>query len=101
MARCIAAPVLEHGRESAGGRGQRERADRRVREGAGRERRPAPSRWRTTTSTPFRSGAEASAIAYIQIKLDDGRTFWGAAMDPSIELASIKAVLGAVNRALS
>ena len=47
------------------------------------------------------SGAEASAIAYIQIKLADGRAFWGAATDTSIELASIKAVLGAVNRALS
>jgi 2-isopropylmalate synthase len=43
-------------------------------------------------------GAEASAIAYIQIKLADGRTCWGAAVDTSIELASIKAVLSAVNR---
>jgi 2-isopropylmalate synthase len=43
-------------------------------------------------------GAEASAIAYIQIKLGDGRTCWGAAVDTSIELASIKAVLSAVNR---
>jgi 2-isopropylmalate synthase len=44
------------------------------------------------------SGAEASAIAYIQIKLDDGRKCWGAAVDTSIELASIKALLSAVNR---
>jgi 2-isopropylmalate synthase len=43
-------------------------------------------------------GAEASAIAYIQIKLADGRKCWGAAVDTSIELASIKAVLSAVNR---
>jgi len=43
-------------------------------------------------------GAEASAIAYIQIKLPDGRKCWGAAVDTSIELASIKALLGAVNR---
>jgi len=43
-------------------------------------------------------GAEASAIAYIQIKLEDGRKCWGAAVDTSIELASIKAILGAVNR---
>jgi 2-isopropylmalate synthase len=43
-------------------------------------------------------GAEASAIAYIQIKLGDGRKCWGAAVDTSIELASIKAVLSAVNR---
>jgi 2-isopropylmalate synthase len=44
------------------------------------------------------SGEGASAIAYIQIKLADGRTRWGAAVDTNIELASIKAVLGALNR---
>jgi 2-isopropylmalate synthase len=43
-------------------------------------------------------GAEASAIAYIQIKLGDGRKCWGAGVDTSIELASIKALLSAVNR---
>ena len=43
-------------------------------------------------------GAEASAIAYIQIKLADGRKFWGAAVDTNIELAPIKALLSAVNR---
>jgi 2-isopropylmalate synthase len=46
------------------------------------------------------SGAEASAIAYIQIRLADGRSKWGAGIDTNIELASIKAVLSAVNRAL-
>jgi 2-isopropylmalate synthase len=45
------------------------------------------------------SGSEASAIAYIQIKLTDGRVKWGAGVDTNIELASIKAVLSAVNRA--
>jgi 2-isopropylmalate synthase len=45
------------------------------------------------------SGTEASAIAYIQIKLRNGSTRWGAGVDTNIELASIKAVLGAVNRA--
>jgi len=44
------------------------------------------------------SGAEASAIAYIQIKLPDARKCWGAAVDTSIELASIKALLSAINR---
>jgi 2-isopropylmalate synthase len=43
-------------------------------------------------------GAEASAIAYIQIKLSGGRKNWGAGVDTSIELASIKALLSAVNR---
>jgi 2-isopropylmalate synthase len=45
------------------------------------------------------SGTEASAIAYIRIKLADGRTKWGAGIDTNIELASIKAVLSALNRA--
>jgi len=44
------------------------------------------------------SGSEASAIAYIQIKLADGTVKWGAGVDTNIELASIKAVLSAVNR---
>ena len=45
------------------------------------------------------SGTEASAIAYIQIQLDEGRTKWGAGVDTNVELAAIKAVLSAVNRA--
>ena len=45
-------------------------------------------------------GSDAAAICYIQIKLADGRTRWGAAVDTNIELASIKGVLSAVNRAL-
>ena len=45
------------------------------------------------------AGSEASAIAYVQIKLDDGSTKWGAGLDTNIELASIRAVLSAVNRA--
>ncbi len=45
------------------------------------------------------SGEEAAAIAYIQIKLAGGQTRWGSAVDTNIELASIKAILSAVNRA--
>ncbi len=45
-------------------------------------------------------GAAASAIAYIQIKLADGRARWGAAIDTNIELAPIKALLSALNRSL-
>ncbi len=45
------------------------------------------------------SGSEASALAYIQIKRADGKTCWGAGVDTNIELASIKAVVSAVNRA--
>ncbi|MDB6016999.1 MAG: leuA [Pedosphaera sp.] len=44
------------------------------------------------------AGEEATAIAYIQIKLADGKSRWGAAVDTNIEGASIKAVLGALNR---
>jgi 2-isopropylmalate synthase len=44
------------------------------------------------------AGEGASAIAYIQIKLPDGTARWGAAVDTNIELASIKAVLSALNR---
>jgi 2-isopropylmalate synthase len=44
------------------------------------------------------SGEAAAAIAYIQIKHADGRSRWGAAVDTNIELASVKAVLSALNR---
>jgi len=44
------------------------------------------------------SGEEASAIAYIQIKHSDGRARWGAGVDTNIELASVRAVLSALNR---
>ena len=40
----------------------------------------------------------ASAISYIQIRTADGRSKWGAGVDTNIELASIKAVLSALNR---
>jgi 2-isopropylmalate synthase len=43
-------------------------------------------------------GVEASAIAYICIRTSEGKTRWGAGVDTSIELASIKAVLSALNR---
>ena len=44
------------------------------------------------------AGEEASAIAYIQIKTVDGRIRWGAGVDTNIELASVRAVLSALNR---
>ncbi|MGO8837170.1 MAG: 2-isopropylmalate synthase [Limisphaerales bacterium] len=44
------------------------------------------------------SGEEAAAIAYIQIKLANGKTRWGAGVDTNIELASVRAVLSALNR---
>ena len=44
------------------------------------------------------SGEGAAAIAYIQIKTAEGKSRWGAGVDTNIELASIKAVLSALNR---
>ena len=45
-------------------------------------------------------GADTSAIAYIQIKDARGHTFFGAGKNTSIELASLKAIVSAINRAL-
>jgi 2-isopropylmalate synthase len=44
------------------------------------------------------AGETASAISYIQIKHANGKTRWGAGVDTNIELASIRAVLSALNR---
>ncbi len=44
------------------------------------------------------AGAEAQAIAYIQIQVSSGMTFFGAATDTDIEFAAVKAVLSALNR---
>ncbi len=45
-------------------------------------------------------GSEARAVSYIQIKTDRGQTLFGAGIDTNIELASIKAIVSALNRAL-
>ncbi len=44
------------------------------------------------------AGEEAMAIAYIQIKAGNGAARWGAGVDTNIELASVRAVLSALNR---
>ena len=46
-------------------------------------------------------GAEARAVSYIQIKTAKGRTLFGAGIDTNIELASIKAIVSALNRSLA
>ncbi len=46
-------------------------------------------------------GAEARAVAYVQIAQSDASTFYGAAIDTNTELAGVKAVVSALNRALS
>lgn len=43
-------------------------------------------------------GAEARAIGYVQLQFPDGVIRWGAGVDTSIPLSSIRAVLSAINR---
>lgn len=45
-------------------------------------------------------GSGAQAAAYIQIRTPSGASFFGAGIDTNIELASVKALLSALNRAL-
>ncbi len=45
-------------------------------------------------------GADSTAVSYIQLKRNDGRTFYGAGTDPNIERASLKAVVSALNRCM-
>jgi len=46
------------------------------------------------------SGAQARAVSYIEIRGESGQKHFGAGVDTSIELASIKAVVSALNRSL-
>ena len=43
-------------------------------------------------------GSDARAIAYIQLQFPDGVIRWGVGVDTSIQLASIRAVVSALNR---
>jgi len=47
------------------------------------------------------SGAEAIAVSYVQLRLPAGAAIFGAGSDTNIELASIKAIVSALNRALA
>jgi 2-isopropylmalate synthase len=44
------------------------------------------------------SGAEAKAVAYFEIKSGPGASIFGAGTDTNIEVASLKAILSALNR---
>ena len=65
---------------------------------------------RTTSLPPFEvqsysehslgAGAGARAISYVQIKMADGRERFGVGSDTNIELASIKAIVSALNRGM-
>jgi 2-isopropylmalate synthase len=43
-------------------------------------------------------GEDALAIAYIKLELPSGKVRWGAGVDTNIDLASVKAILSALNR---
>lgn len=45
-------------------------------------------------------GANAQAVTYIELKVDDGRALFGVGVDANIVTASLKAILSALNRAL-
>ena len=45
------------------------------------------------------AGSDAEAVAFIQIETGDGEHYWGVGIHPNIELASIRAIISAVNRA--
>ncbi len=48
-------------------------------------------------SHAVRGGSDASAASYVQLQHDDGRLLWGAGVDPSIEMAGLKALVTAWN----
>lgn len=60
--------------------------------------------WKNFRLTDYRShaigrGSASDSAAYIQLeRSSDGRLFWGCGIDPSIEMAGLKALVSAFNR---
>jgi 2-isopropylmalate synthase len=48
-------------------------------------------------SHAVRQGSDSSAAAYVQLRHEDDRIAWGAGLDPSIEMAGLKALVSAWN----
>ncbi len=48
-------------------------------------------------SHALHGGSSSEAAAYVQLKHDDGHLVWGAGVDPSIEMAGLKALVSAWN----
>ena len=46
----------------------------------------------------LKRGSDSKAVAYIQIEDGQNGKFWGAGIDTSIDTASFKAILSALNR---
>lgn len=44
-------------------------------------------------------GSNARAAAYVECRTGDGRTIWGAGIDPDVATASVRAILSAANAA--
>ncbi|MCH8475854.1 MAG: 2-isopropylmalate synthase [Opitutales bacterium] len=44
-------------------------------------------------------GANSKAVSYVEVKREDGSTCFGAGIDTNIDMASVKAVVSAINRA--
>lgn len=55
----------------------------------------------TYTEHALERSSASQAAAYIGIKTDDGKVFWGAGVDANINSASIYALISAVNRMIS
>jgi len=48
-------------------------------------------------SHAVRGGSDANAAAYVQVQHEDGSIVWGCGVDPSIEMAGLKALVSAWN----
>lgn len=48
-------------------------------------------------SHAVRGGSSSDAAAYVQLRHSDGRILWGVGVDPSIEMAGVKALVSAWN----
>ncbi len=46
------------------------------------------------------SGEDATAVAYVQLRIGTDRTVYGVGLDPNIVTATLRAVISAVNRAI-
>ncbi len=46
------------------------------------------------------SGEDATAVAYVQLRVGSNRTVYGVGLDPNIVTATLKAVVSAVNRGI-
>ena len=48
-------------------------------------------------SHAIKGGSDADSAAYILLESFDGKEAWGCGVDPSIEIAGVKALISALN----